>query len=283
MVLDESLDGYEPIVRRTVSKYSTNPGVLEELSRVGRAAIREVVREKPHASLRYISHLTDRKVWMYARSLSSRVRDQETSTFSEPEGENSQEKKRVPNGFLDEPSNQEQIVLDFLSENGISDIRGMNPEDVYETDIRGVVSFTRMLKHGRGLRGLLKRHGDSTYSVFTTLFPEQMLPWTIMSKEPWRDYPFTVAMNATRWLFENYFELPIESIPSYASHGLFRAMRLSAMMKNKSIGVYSLFNWFDLAYPDRFSEEDFESHRRILVPKRRKLLLPDLISRSKIK
>lgn len=174
-----------------------------------------------------------------------------------------QTKQTSANYFLDR-NNREEALKWFLLHQGIGQISKISPEEVYDTDIR-VINVKKSLEDD-GLRALLKQYDNSTYRLFTDIFPEQILPWTLrFMKIPWRDEPYKVAGDAIRWLFEDYLEIPINQIPSYATCKLFWNVGFSGILTNRRMNFNSSpYAAVDNAYPGRFSPEDFDKHRRII-------------------
>lgn len=179
--------------------------------------------------------------------------------------------RQTSQGFFDDESNQLDAVLNFLLSNGIPPLLELTPEETYETGIRTIVSKDSM--NIVGLRGLLKRFEGSTYRLYSTLFPEQILPWTLHgSKEPWIKNPEETAANAVRWLFDDYFKIPMEEIPEYATCKLFWRVGFSGILTNKKVGFNSSpYAAVDSAYPGTFSREDFDRHRKIFTLATKKL------------
>jgi len=171
-----------------------------------------------------------------------------------------QTKYTSPN-YFDDKNNQRESINCYLMENGVPSLESLTPEEVYDYGLRTFVSKKSLSEEG--LRALLKRYDGSVYRTFSSLFSEQILPWTLHSvKEPWRENPKETGANAISWLFDKYLKLPLEEIPDYASCDLFWRIGFSGIMTNRSIGYSSSpYRAVNSAYPDRFSREDFKRSR----------------------
>ncbi|HTZ41590.1 MAG TPA: hypothetical protein VMC07_00050, partial [Candidatus Omnitrophota bacterium] len=90
-----------------------------------------------------------------------------------------------------------------------------------------------------------------------------IFPWFLKSaKEPWKEKPFEVAADAIRWLFEKYLNVSVDEIPDYATCELFWKVGFSGIMTNRRLGFNSSpYKAIDNAYPNLFSEEQFDKHR----------------------
>ena len=153
-------------------------------------------------------------------------------------------------------------VIAYLNDNDCPSLHGLSPEDTYELGLRLFVTKVSMCEYG--LRALLKRYTGSTYAVFKTLFPDQILEWTLNgSKDAWRHEPRETAARAIRWLFEDYLRIPVDELPDYATNRLFWDVGFSGILTNRRIGFNSsTFDAVDNAYPGRFSRDDFSQFRR---------------------
>ena len=168
----------------------------------------------------------------------------------------------TPRRWFDPLDNQREGVLAFLGSKGVS-ILGMDPEETYETGIRKVAVKSAMSDYG--LRALFTRYDGSMYRLFTTLFPEQILPWTLKAKEPWRKDPFSVAADAARWLIEDYLEIPVGDIPDYVGVDLLWRVGFSGILTQRTLGFNSSpYAFVDNAYPGIFSPSDFRKWRQVI-------------------
>ena len=171
--------------------------------------------------------------------------------------------KHTPKSYFDDKSNQIDAILSFLLDNNIPLISDFSAEETYDTGIRKVVTKSSMEKYG--LRGLMARFDNNLYKLYSTLFSEQILPWTLnSSKEPWKKNPIETASNAIRWLFDDYLKIPIEEIPEYATCKLFWDVGFSGILTNKKIGFNSSpYAAVNSAYPEIFSKDKFNRKREI--------------------
>ena len=179
--------------------------------------------------------------------------------------------KQTPAGFFDNKDNQLDAVLSFLLSQGIPSILEFTPEETYETGIRTIVSRESM--DNSGLRGLIEKFGGSTYRLYSTLFPAQILPWTLCgTKEPWKKDPKKTAAQAIRWLFDDYLKVLVADIPEYASCKLFWRVGFSGILTNRRVGFNSSpYAAVDSAYPGIFSKEDFDRYREVISLQTKKL------------
>ncbi len=154
------------------------------------------------------------------------------------------------------------IAIDwFLQKKGVGLIKGLSPEEVYDTDLKKL-SLKREISR-EGLRGLLKQYNGSVYDLFSNLYPKQILPWTLKKvKKPWKENPKETAAEAIKWLFEKYLAIPITEIPKYASCRLFWNVGFSGVLTNRKIGFNSSpYKAVDNAYPGLFSEDEFKRYK----------------------
>lgn len=180
--------------------------------------------------------------------------------------------KQTSHGYFDDGGNRCDAVTSYLLDRDSLPLSGLTPEETYELGLRLFVSKQDMSDYG--LRSLFSRYRGSTYRLFTDIFPDQILPWTLTSvKEPWRENPCEVAADAVRWLFDDYLEMSVDDIPCYATCDLFWMVGFSGILTNRTIGFNSSpFAAVDNAYPGVFSTSDFDRCREIY-----KLNLPPLI------
>ncbi len=167
--------------------------------------------------------------------------------------------------YFEERENRIYAVTEYLIGKGVGNIGYMNPEEVFDTGFKSVATKESLC--GAGLRALLAKYSGSTYFLFTDLFPEQILPWSIKgSKEAWEANPKETAGRAVRWLFEKYLGVPMQEIPEYATCRLFWNCGFSGILTNRSIGFNSsTYLAVDNAYPGMFSREDFRKGRETVV------------------
>lgn len=158
--------------------------------------------------------------------------------------------------------NRKYALTNYLSYRDIGDISELTAEETYDTDIRRVGLKDRLNDYG--LRGLLNRYNNSTYDLFTDIFPEQILPWTLNSKKAWENNPLETAALAVRWLYEKYLKIPVEEIPQNSSWELFQNVGFLGIITNRNIG----FNGSHLkaihnAYPNTFKETGTGTRKRL--------------------
>lgn len=180
----------------------------------------------------------------------------------------------TPKGFFNSKENVRSAILAFIIDKTGKSIQDLNPEETYELGLRKIVSKDELGRYG--LRVILVSYGGSPYRLFTDLFPEQILPWTLsQSKEVWKENPRETAARAVRWLFDDYLKIPLSQIPEYASNNLFWRVGFSGILTNRRIGFSSSpYSAVNNAYPKRFSKTDFDGYGR--WKKRANLQLKDL-------
>lgn len=170
--------------------------------------------------------------------------------------------QRVPSRFYTVEKNQRTAVTSFLLAHGIPPLEELSPEETYDLGLRLVVTKQSLSAHG--LRGLLLPYKGSPYDLFRTLYPRQILPWTLVGKKQWKENPRKTAGTAVRWLFDTYLRIGRTNIPEYATFELFRDVGFGGIITNRNIGFNSSpFAAVDNAYPGTFRHWQFERTRRI--------------------
>jgi len=165
-------------------------------------------------------------------------------------------------GYFDDIPNRVDALVSFVMEHDSSSLLGLTPEETYATDLKAFVKKKALEDYG--LNALIAKYNGNMYWMFSNLFPEQMLPWTLNAKEPWKEDPRETAANAVRWLFEKYLGISQVEIPHYASYQLFRRVRFSGILTNRRIGFNSSpYAAIDNAYPGCFKPNDFRRTRRV--------------------
>lgn len=168
----------------------------------------------------------------------------------------------TPRGYFEDVSHQRRAVTSFLLQHGIPQLEELSPEETYDTGLRLVVSKQALCDYG--LRALLVPYKGSPYRLFRTLFPQQILPWTLIGKEQWREKPKDTARDALRWLFGDYLQIPLSQIGAYASLEFFRDVGFGGILTNRNIGFNSSpFAALDHAYPGVFEREHFLPGREV--------------------
>ena len=167
-------------------------------------------------------------------------------------------------GFYSSESNRRLAVLDFLQSHDLPDFVHLDAEEAYSRGIRNAVSSDALIAFG--LAGLVSGYYDHRiYFMFKTLFPEQILPWSIKSTEAWRDNPRETGITAVQWLFGNYLRIPIEEIPRYATQRLFRTVGFGGIMSNDNVGFRdSPYMAVNASYPGQFTPADFSRGRKVV-------------------
>jgi len=169
--------------------------------------------------------------------------------------------------FFNNKDNQLEALSSYLMDNGCPSIIKLSPEEVYELGLRTFVTQDSLCE--AGLRGLLRQYSSNIYSMFCSLFPGKILPWTLHSiKGAWRDDPEKTGAEAVRWLFDDYLKIPTSEIPMYATCDLFWRVGFSGILTNRNIGYNSSpYAAVDSAYPGRFSRAEFKRSRWDPLPK----------------
>ncbi len=160
--------------------------------------------------------------------------------------------KSAPFRFYNEEKNRKYAITEYMISTGVGNIELMTTEELFDTNFK--VFSTKEAICDAGLRGILAKYDGSTYSLFSSLFPLQIKPWSLKgNRKAWAVNPKETAGEAIRWLFDRYLGLSIEEIPEYASCSLFWNMGFSGIMSNKNIGFNaSPFKALDNAYPGVF-------------------------------
>ncbi|MBL7051673.1 MAG: sigma-70 family RNA polymerase sigma factor [Nanoarchaeota archaeon] len=166
--------------------------------------------------------------------------------------------RHAPAGTFDNEENRKDALNDYLIAQGSKIIQNLSPEETYDQiSLRKFLTKKSVMDFG--LCTLLNRYGRSVYRMFSENFPEQILPWTIKNaKSVWKDNPRETAINAVKWMLEDYLKLEGEEIPVYATKELFWRLRFSGIMTNKKIGFHSSpFEAVNAVYPNVYSLDDF--------------------------
>jgi hypothetical protein len=160
---------------------------------------------------------------------------------------------------IGDPNQQKAALNSFLVNNGVQPLSDLTPEETYDQNLRTIVTKKALCDYG--LPGVLKRHGG-IYNMFLTLFPEQILPWTLAgSSSAWREEPRAIGTQAVRWLFDDYLEIETEDIPDYATRKLFDKVGFGSIITSKRVGFGSVYQAVNSAYPQKFSQKDFRKGR----------------------
>jgi len=168
--------------------------------------------------------------------------------------------KQITRGFYDNPGNQ-RLALDSLLLNlSIPSFANLTSEEIYDYN-------SRQIRKGHlenyGLRSLLARHGNSAYSCFRDVYPGKVHPWFFSGVKN-HVAPREEAAQAFRWLFENYFKIPKQDIPAYATCELFWQVGFSRIMTRRDLKLNSSpYAAVNLAYPGEFSKSEFSQFREI--------------------
>ena len=158
--------------------------------------------------------------------------------------------------YFDPIDHRIEALLSFIMDNNRPSIISLNSEETYELGLRTFVSKDTLCNYG--LRSLLVPYDNSCYRLFSHLFQNQILPWTLESKIVWREDPEETAANAVRWLFDDYLQIPIPEIPFYATNDLFWNLGFSGILTNRRLGFNSSnYEAVNNAYPNTFSPSEF--------------------------
>jgi len=170
----------------------------------------------------------------------------------------------TPRGFFGSDANRITATVWYLQQRGLPSIIELDDVEVYEAGIRTITSKDDMCSYG--LRGLLAKYGNSTYGLFSSLFPSKIHPWTIFgAKKIWSENPHEIAASAVRWLFEKYLEVDGKDIPAIATCNLFWNVGYSGILTNRRLGFNSSpYRALDNAYPGVFSASDFDKQRETI-------------------
>lgn len=167
---------------------------------------------------------------------------------------------KIENCF-DTHEKRKSAVIEYLIELGIGDISGMTPEEIYSTKFREKIGTSEFRKE---FPNLLKQYNGDIYFLFKDLFPNQIRPWFLKgNKHVWDGNPKKTASDAIKWLFEKYLKVSIQEIPSYATQEFFKEVGFGGILSNKKLNFNcSPYLAVNNAYPELFSKEDFDRHRK---------------------
>lgn len=169
--------------------------------------------------------------------------------------------KSVFRGSMDTPEARTEALDAFLMKHLGRYIHTLTPEEAYALGIRRVVSRKEIEKFG--LRGVLARHDNQPYKLFAAHYPRQILPWSVERRNQFeKEDPQVYARRALKWLFEEYFELLPEELPTFLTNALFWQVGFSGLMTSRAVGLNSsTFAAADLVYPGQFTPKDFSRRR----------------------
>ncbi|MFT4343869.1 MAG: hypothetical protein ACMXYE_03935, partial [Candidatus Woesearchaeota archaeon] len=113
------------------------------------------------------------------------------------------------------PEEIKEAVVEYLIGIGVGNLEGLTISETYDSGLRDNFKAVQFRK---AYPSIVKRHKFSSYNVLKATFPEQIEPWCVSGPHTgWRNEPRETAARAIRWLFEDYLQIPIEEIPSYAT------------------------------------------------------------------